>query len=115
MGGQTIGQGGSGRTRTEAGIRVNARCLRTTIGTGSGWQRWSETDEQESAGKEIAPSWNNIQKGSATATAVAAEVGADVAVVELFTGSLGEPGTVTDTLIGLLLVDAERIAKALGS
>ncbi|MCH8130348.1 MAG: hypothetical protein IIC70_10685 [Acidobacteria bacterium] len=51
----------------------------------------------------------------ALADAVAAEAGADVAVVELFTGSLSEPGTVADTLIGMLLVDAERIAEALGS
>ena len=51
----------------------------------------------------------------ALADAVAAEAGADVAVVELLTGSLGEQGTVADTLIGMLLVDAERIAEALGS
>jgi zinc/manganese transport system substrate-binding protein len=51
----------------------------------------------------------------ALADAVAAEGGAEVAVVELFTGSLSEPGTVADTLIGMLLVDAERIARALGS
>ncbi len=51
----------------------------------------------------------------ALADAVAAEGGADVAVVELFTGSLSEPGTAADTLIGMLLVDAERIARALGS
>ena len=51
----------------------------------------------------------------ALADAVAAEGGADVAVVELLTGSLGEQGTVADTLIGMLLVDAERIAEALGS
>ncbi len=51
----------------------------------------------------------------ALADAVAAEGGADVAVVELFTGSLSEPGTAADTLVGMLLVDAERIARALGS
>ncbi len=51
----------------------------------------------------------------ALADAVAAEGGAEVAVVELFTGSLSEPGTVADTLIGMLLADAERIARALGS
>ena len=51
----------------------------------------------------------------ALAHAVAAEAGFAVAVVELFTGSLGEPGTGADTLIGMLLVDAERIAAALGS
>ncbi len=49
----------------------------------------------------------------ALAEAVAAEAG-DVAVVELFTGSLAEPGRPGDTLIGMLLVDAERIAAALG-
>ena len=51
----------------------------------------------------------------ALADAVAAEGGANVAVVELFTGSLSDPGTVADTLIAMLLVDAERISKALGS
>jgi zinc/manganese transport system substrate-binding protein len=51
----------------------------------------------------------------ALADAVAAEGGANVAVVELFTGSLSEPGTAADTLVGMLLVDAERIARALGS
>jgi zinc/manganese transport system substrate-binding protein len=50
----------------------------------------------------------------ALAEAVAAEAGGDVAVVELYTESLGEPGTSADTLIGLLLVDAKRIAEALG-
>ena len=41
-------------------------------------------------------------------------LGFTVAVVELYTGSLGEPGSGADTLIGMLLVDAERIASALG-
>ena len=50
----------------------------------------------------------------ALAAAVAAEVGSDVAVVQLYTGSLGEPGSGAETLIGLLLTDAERIAEALG-
>ena len=47
------------------------------------------------------------------ADAVASEVGHHVEVVELFTGSLGEEGTGADTLLGLLIVDAERIAAAL--
>ncbi len=51
----------------------------------------------------------------ALAHAVAAEAGFTVAVVELYTGSLGEPGTGADTLIGMLILDAERIAAALGS
>lgn len=45
--------------------------------------------------------------------AVAAEVGDDVAVVQLFTGSLGSPGSGADTLIGMLVTNAERIAQAL--
>ena len=47
------------------------------------------------------------------AEAIAAEVGEGVDVVELYTGSLGEPGSGADTLIGMLLTDAERIAAAL--
>lgn len=49
------------------------------------------------------------------AQAVAAEVGYDVAVVELYTGSLGEPGTDGDTLIGMLATNVSRIAEALGT
>lgn len=48
------------------------------------------------------------------AQAVAAEVGSAVAVVELYTGSLGESGTDGDTLIGMLATNVERIAEALG-
>ncbi len=47
------------------------------------------------------------------AVAVASEVGYDVAVVELYTGSLGEPGTEADTLIGMLETNVSRIAQAL--
>ncbi|HZD24571.1 MAG TPA: metal ABC transporter substrate-binding protein [Acidimicrobiia bacterium] len=47
----------------------------------------------------------------ALAEAIAAEVGRDVAVVELYTGSLGE--TPADTLTGMLIEDARRIAEAL--
>lgn len=50
----------------------------------------------------------------ALAETVAAELGEDVQVVSLFTGSLGEPGTGADSLIGLLTTNAERIAEALG-
>ncbi len=51
----------------------------------------------------------------ALAEAVAAEVGFPVAVVELYTGSLGEPGSGAETLIDMLLLDATRIAAALGT
>lgn len=50
---------------------------------------------------------------SALADAVAAEVGYEVAVVELFTGSLGGDGSGAESLIELLLTDAERITDAL--
>jgi len=51
----------------------------------------------------------------ALARAVAEEVGSEVQVVELYTGSLGEPGSDGDTLIGMLETNARRIAAALGS
>jgi zinc/manganese transport system substrate-binding protein len=51
---------------------------------------------------------------SVLAEAVAAELGGEVQVVELFTGSLGEPGSGAETLIDLLRLDATRIAEALG-
>lgn len=47
------------------------------------------------------------------AEAVAGELGNAVAVVELFTGSLGEEGSGAETLLGLLITDATRIAAAL--
>ena len=47
------------------------------------------------------------------AEAVAKEVGHDVAVVELFTGSLGGENSGAETLVELLLTDAKRIAAAL--
>ena len=47
------------------------------------------------------------------ADALAAEVGGDVAVVELYTESLGEPGSGADTYIGMLRTDAQRIVEAL--
>lgn len=47
------------------------------------------------------------------AEAVASEVGDDISVVELYTGSLGEPGSDADTLIGMLTTNARRIAEAL--
>lgn len=48
------------------------------------------------------------------ADALAAEVGRDVAVVQLFTDALGEPGSGADTYVGMLRTNAESIAEALG-
>lgn len=50
---------------------------------------------------------------AALAEALAAEIGDDVAVVELYTGSVGEPGTPADTVAGMLTVNAERISESL--
>jgi zinc/manganese transport system substrate-binding protein len=50
---------------------------------------------------------------STLADAIAAEAGEAVQVVELYTGSLGEAGTGADTLIGMLLTNAQLIAGAL--
>lgn len=47
------------------------------------------------------------------ADALAAE-GTDVAVVELFSESLGEEGSGADTYVGMVRTNAERIAAALG-
>jgi zinc/manganese transport system substrate-binding protein len=47
------------------------------------------------------------------ARSVADEAGPTVAVVELFTGSLGPPGSGADTVIGMMTTNAERIAGAL--
>ena len=54
-------------------------------------------------------------ESQALAEIIAAEAGRPVAVVELYTGSLGEPGSEADTLVKILLLDAKRIAAALGS
>jgi zinc/manganese transport system substrate-binding protein len=51
---------------------------------------------------------------TALAEAVAAELGDDVEVVELFTESLGEPGSGAETLSEMLLSNARRISEALG-
>ena len=47
------------------------------------------------------------------AEAVAAELGEDVIVVELFTESLGEPGSGADSVPGMIRSNAELIAEAL--
>lgn len=48
------------------------------------------------------------------ANTVAQEVGKEVAVVDLFTGSLGAGGSGAETYVGMLETNAERIADALG-
>ena len=48
------------------------------------------------------------------ARAVAEELGRGVEVVTLYTGSLGEPGSGAETYEAMMLLDADRIAEALG-
>jgi zinc/manganese transport system substrate-binding protein len=48
------------------------------------------------------------------ARAVADELGRGVEVVTLYTGSLGEPGSGAETYEAMMLLDADRIAGALG-
>ena len=52
-------------------------------------------------------------QSTALAEAVAAELGQGVQVVALYTGSLDEPGSGADTLIGMLETNVGRIAVAL--
>lgn len=47
------------------------------------------------------------------ADALAGEVGADVEVVSLHAGTLGEPSSPAGTYLGMLVTDAQRIAEAL--
>jgi zinc/manganese transport system substrate-binding protein len=44
---------------------------------------------------------------------LAEEVGGEIRVVVLYTGSLGQAGSGADTYVGMLRTDAERIADAL--
>jgi len=48
------------------------------------------------------------------AEALAAEVGGEIDVVVLYTGSLGEPGSGADTYVGLMRTNVERIVEVLG-
>ena len=47
------------------------------------------------------------------AQALADELGQDFPVVELYTESLGEPGSGADTYLGMMTINAQRIAEAL--
>ena len=55
----------------------------------------------------------DTSSSDALARTLADEVGAEVVVVELYTESLGEPGSGADSYVGLLTTNARRIADAL--
>ena len=69
-----------------------------------------ETIERE----QVPAIFTETVESDTLARTVAAEVGYDIEIVELYTGSLGEPGTEGDSLVGLLRANARRIAEALG-
>ncbi len=69
-----------------------------------------ETMEEEG----VSTIFGESSSPSTLADAVAAEVGDEVQVVELYTESLGEPGSGADTVIGMTLTNAERVAESLG-
>jgi zinc/manganese transport system substrate-binding protein len=69
-----------------------------------------ETMEREGARVIFA----ETSQPSALAESVAAELGDDVRVVELFTESLGSIGSGAETLSKMLYTNAERMASALG-
>ncbi|MFV9671893.1 MAG: metal ABC transporter substrate-binding protein [Acidimicrobiia bacterium] len=68
-----------------------------------------ETIERE----QVPAIFTETVESDTLARTVAAEVGYEIEIVELYTGSLGEPGTEGDTLLGLLKANARRIAEAL--
>ena len=67
--------------------------------------------EVEAAG--ITAIFAETTEPTALAEAVAAEAGEAIAVVDLYTGSLGEKGSGAETLVDMLLTNARRIAEVL--
>lgn len=57
--------------------------------------------------------FGETSQGNELADALRREVGEDVSVVELFTESLGAPGSVAGTYVGMMRENADRIAAAL--
>lgn len=72
--------------------------------------RLVEIMEQEGASVIFA----ETSQPAALAESIAAELGEDVAVVELYTESLGLPGSGAETLPDMLFTNAGRITEALG-
>lgn len=62
---------------------------------------------------EVPAIFGETTQSTRLAESLAEEVGRDIEVVELFTGSLGEPGSGADTYVGMLTTNAERIEAAL--
>jgi zinc/manganese transport system substrate-binding protein len=56
--------------------------------------------------------FSETTESDALAQAISDEIGREVPVIELFTESLGEPGTGADTYIGMMATNAQLIADA---
>lgn len=65
--------------------------------------------------EEVTAIFAESTQSDVLAKTVASELGQDVAVIELFTGSLGPAGTAADTYLGVMRVNAMRIADGLTS
>ena len=83
----------------------------TTLGDPSSAELAALVDKIREAG--VAAIFVETTGPTALAEAVAAEAEGGIEVVELYTGSLGEPGSGAETLIGMLRINARRIAGAL--
>lgn len=83
----------------------------STLGDPSSAEMATLVDEIEHQGIRTIFAETNVP--TRLAEAVASEVGDEISVIELYTGSLGEPGSEADTLIGMLITNARRIAGAL--
>lgn len=66
------------------------------------------------AEQDVPAIFTGIGTNPTLAETLADEVGGDVAVVELYTGSLGEPGSDGATYLDAMRTDLDRIAAALG-
>jgi zinc/manganese transport system substrate-binding protein len=61
---------------------------------------------------DVSAIFSETTESDALAQAIADELGREVPVIELFTESLGEPGTGADTYIGMMATNAQLIADA---
>lgn len=63
--------------------------------------------------EDVPAIFTNTAEPSTLADAVSAETGRDIAIVPLYVGTLGEPGSGADTYIGFMTTNATSIATAL--
>ncbi|NND03963.1 MAG: zinc ABC transporter substrate-binding protein [Acidimicrobiia bacterium] len=84
---------------------------RSTLGNPSSAELASLVDLMRGTGSTAI--FAETTQPTALAEAIAAELGTDVEVVSLYTGSVGEPGSGAETLVGMLRINASRIAGAL--